>query len=126
MLWALFLLPWVVALVLVRRHHHLDSCAVTAFWSRVESWPADAVAGVGGYRGRDGPVPVSGLSLEQVADQLAVAVGTQWKAEAAIRRLNDPYPLPVSWAAADPSLTDAWDSLVRLASSGAGWPAPPP
>ena len=42
------------------------------------------------------------------------------------RRLNDPYPLPVSWAAADPSLTDAWDSLVKLATSGAGWPAPPP
>ena len=43
-----------------------------------------------------------------------------------MRRLNDPYPLPVSWAAADPSLTDAWDSLVKLATSGAGWPAPPP
>ena len=61
-----------------------------------------------------------------MADQLAVAVGTQWNAEAAIRRLNDPYPLPVSWAAADPSLTDAWDSLVKLATSGAGWPPPPP
>ena len=64
--------------------------------------------------------------MAQVADQLAVAVGIQWEAEAAVRRLNDPYPLPVSWAAADPSLTDAWDSLVKLATSGAGWPAPPP
>ena len=43
-----------------------------------------------------------------------------------MRRLNDPYPLPVSWAAADASLTDAWDSLIKLASSGAGWPPPPP
>jgi hypothetical protein len=33
-----------------------------------------------------------------------------------MRRLNDPYPLPVSWAEADPSLTDTWDSMVRLAS----------
>ena len=64
--------------------------------------------------------------MAQVADQLAIAVGAQWEAEAAIRRLNDPYPLPVSWAAADPSLTDAWDSLVKLATSGAGWPPPPP
>ena len=43
-----------------------------------------------------------------------------------MRRLNDPYPLPVSWAPADPSLTDSWDSLVKLATSGAGWPTPPP
>ena len=53
-----------------------------------------------------------------MADQLAVAVGAQWNTEAAVRRLNDPYPLPVSWDAADASLTDSWDSLVRLASSG--------
>ena len=64
--------------------------------------------------------------MAQVADQLAVAVGTQWENEAAVRRLNDPWPLPVSWDAADPSLTDTWDSLARLAASGAGWPAPPP
>ena len=62
----------------------------------------------------------------QVADQLAIAVGAQWEAEAAIRRLNDPYPLPVSWVAADASLTDSWDSMVTLAVSGAGWRAPPP
>ena len=69
--------------------------------------------------------PVSGPTVAQVADRLAVAVGTQWETEAAVRRLNDPWPLPVSWAAADPSLTDAWDLLARLAASGAGWPAPP-
>jgi hypothetical protein len=61
-----------------------------------------------------------------VADQLAAAVGEQWQAEAAVRRLNDPYPLPVSWGAAGSSLTDTWDSLVKLAGSGAGWPSPPP
>ena len=67
-------------------------------------------------------VPVSALSMAQVADELAAAVGAQWEDEAAVRRLNDPYPLPVSWTAADASLTDAWASLVKLASSGAGWP----
>jgi hypothetical protein len=69
---------------------------------------------------------VGSLDLATLADQLAVAVGKQWQAEAALRRLNDPYPLPLSWEAADPSLTDAWDSLVKLADSGAGWPARPP
>ncbi len=59
-----------------------------------------------------------------MADRLAIAVGRQWDDEVRVRRLNDPWPLPVSWAAADPSLTDAWDSLARLAASGAGWPAP--
>ena len=67
-----------------------------------------------------------GLSLAEVADQLAVAVGAQWTAEAAARRLNIPYPLPVSWGAADASLTDGWDVLVKLAASGAGWPRPLP
>jgi uncharacterized protein YjbI with pentapeptide repeats len=43
-----------------------------------------------------------------------------------MRRLNDPSPLVVSWAPADPSLTDPWESLTRLADSGAWWPAPPP
>ena len=40
--------------------------------------------------------------------------------------LNDPYPLPVRWVAADASLADDWDVLVRLAGSGAGWPSLPP
>ncbi len=62
--------------------------------------------------------------MAEVADQLAVAVGAQWNAEAAMRRLNDPYPLPVSWEAADVSLTNSWDSLVKLRASGAGWPPP--
>ena len=66
------------------------------------------------------------LSLSQIADQLAIVVGAQWEAEAAIRRLNDPYPLPVSWAPADADLADTWDSVVTLAASGAGWPQHPP
>jgi NACHT domain len=66
----------------------------------------------------------AGPSLAEVADQFAVAVGAQWQAETAVQRLNEPYPLPVSWAAADESLADPWHVLVRLATSGAGWPSP--
>ena len=65
------------------------------------------------------------ISLEEAADQLAVALWKQWEAEARLRRLNDPYPLPVSWSAADPGLADEWEVLEKLAHSGAGWPEPP-
>jgi hypothetical protein len=65
------------------------------------------------------------LNLTEVADELAVAIRRQWQAEAELRRLNDPYPMPVSWVAADASLADDWHSLMKLASTGAGWPLPP-
>jgi hypothetical protein len=126
----LLLLPWLVALFLWPRLRHLDVGTAIAVFFGVFAvslglptlwlmWTT--------YRGpKRGGTSVGGLSLGQVADQLAAAVGTQWEAEARVRRLNDPYPLPVSWAAAEASLTDAWDSLMRLASSGAGWPSLPP
>jgi hypothetical protein len=63
------------------------------------------------------------LALPGVADQLAKAVEVQWREEAARRRLNEPYPLPVSWSAVDASLTVGWDVLEKQASSGAGWPS---
>src|SRR5712664_93013 len=109
------LLPWAVALVLVRRHHHLDVAAVTLL-ATVSLGLASLWVMWATLRGPRRSS--SGLSMAEVADQLAVAVGTLWSAEAAMRRLNEPWPLPVSWAAADASLTDAWDSLVKLAASG--------
>ena len=108
----------------MRRHHHLDGETVGILVAVSLGLPTLWVAWAA-YRGpRRGSTPVSGLSMTQVADQLAVAVGAQWNAEAAARRLNDPYPLPVSWTAADPSLTDTWDSIGELATRGAGWPRP--
>jgi hypothetical protein len=114
----LFLLPWVTALVLRRGHHHVDVAGVVipVSFGLLTGWLAWAT-----YRGRKR----SG-SLAQVADQLAAKVEKQWTKEAKMRGLDKPYPLPVSWDAADPSLTDAWDTLVKLAASGAGWPTPPP
>ena len=120
----LFLLPWAVALVKVH-HHHLDSGAVGLAATFSIGLPALWLA-VAGYLEARRPEQASEFTMAHVADQLAIAVGAQWEAEARIRRLNEPYPLPVSWAAADSALTDAWDSLVRLACSGAGWPPPPP
>jgi hypothetical protein len=60
---------------------------------------------------------VSQLDVAQVADNLAVAVASQWRAEAAARHFNDPYPLPVSWVGANDSLTDTWDSQVKVLRS---------
>jgi NACHT domain len=123
---ALFLLPWVAAVILVRRHYHLDGGAVGILVAVSLGLPTLWVTWAA-YRGpRRAGTSASGLSLAQVADQLAIAVGTQWNDEAAVRRLNDPYPLPVSWVAANASLTDPWDLLVKLAKGGAGRPVPPP
>ena len=120
----LFLLPWAVALVQVLRHHHLDSGAVGIVVSVSLGLPALWLT-VASYLEARSSAQVRNLTMARVADQLAVAVGTQWEAEASMRRLNDPFPLPVSWDPADQSLSDSWDLLVRLARSGAGWPAPP-
>ena len=78
------------------------------------------------YRDAGGDAAIgAGLSLAKIADELARSVRSQWEAEAKTRRLNDPYPLPVSWRTADQFLTDPWDSLVKLADTGAGWPRSP-
>lgn len=45
-------------------------------------------------------------SPEAVADRLAVAVRRQWETEAQVRRLEDPYALPVAWRAADADLAE--------------------
>ena len=125
MLWALLVLPWVIPLILWRHHHHLDVAAVTVLVAVSFGAPTLWITWAA-YRGpRRSGAAESGLTLAQVADRLAAAVDGQWKDEVRVRRLSDPWPLPVSWAAADPSLTGAWDSLARLATSGAGWPAPP-
>jgi hypothetical protein len=121
---ALLVFPWVAALVLLR-HHHLDGGTIGILVAVSLGLPTLWVAWAA-YRGPRRAGTATALSLAQLADQLAIAIGAQWSAEAAIRRLNDPYPLPVSWGPADASLTDSWGSLVKLASSGAGWPAPPP
>ncbi|MGW1594960.1 NACHT domain-containing protein [Streptomyces sp. NPDC002343] len=63
------------------------------------------------------------VELGVVADRLASALKRQWAAEVEGRRLNDPYPLPVAWRAADVALTEPWTRLTGLASS---WPGGPP
>ncbi len=52
-------------------------------------------------RGTGGPAELTPVGM---ADQLAVAVRRQWEAELKLRRVNDPYTIPVRWEPADPAL----------------------
>lgn len=54
---------------------------------------------------------VERLTIGEISDQLARALTRQWEKEAEFRRLNDPYPLPVSWRGVDSNLFDAWVEL---------------
>ncbi|WP_211265713.1 NACHT domain-containing protein [Actinacidiphila oryziradicis] len=63
------------------------------------------------------------IDLDTAAGQLAVAVKAQWDDEAAVRRVNDPYPLPVAWRATDDDLAESWPLLTDLARA---WPGGPP
>jgi serine/threonine protein kinase len=63
------------------------------------------------------PTPPQGIS--EITDLLAAAVLRQWATEARTRRINDPYPLPVSWAAV-PSQSGTWERLREAVSN---WPA---
>ncbi|MEV0172143.1 NACHT domain-containing protein [Streptomyces sp. NPDC050803] len=66
-----------------------------------------------------------GDELARLADRLAIAVRQQWESEARVRRLNDPYPLPVSWQAADPRFGESWALLRELADDRSGRSAAP-
>ncbi|WP_326592057.1 NACHT domain-containing protein [Streptomyces sp. NBC_01294] len=53
--------------------------------------------------------------LDRLAGRLADAVKDEWQEEWRLRRLQDPDPLPVPWALAEPWLSDAcgdWDDMV--------------
>lgn len=63
------------------------------------------------------------LTPQSAAAALAAAVRQQWEAEAEIRRLNDPYPLPVAWRPADADLVEDWSLLCSTARA---WPGGPP
>lgn len=47
-----------------------------------------------------------GIGLDEVANQLATAVGAQWRREEERRRVHHPFTLPVSWHNAPEALMD--------------------
>jgi hypothetical protein len=123
---AFFLLPLILALALARHDDHLDGGVVAILISVALGMPVLWLTWATYRESRRSGGGGDHQHLAELADWLADAVRAQWKAEADMRRLNEPYPLPVSWRAANASLTVSWDSLVRLARTGAGWPQPAP
>ncbi|MFD9515046.1 NACHT domain-containing protein [Streptomyces mirabilis] len=65
-----------------------------------------------GYRA-DRREHADSLGLTAMTDELALAVRTQWQAEARVRRLDEPYALAVPWRPAHADLVEPWDTLVR-------------
>src|SRR5205814_4294414 len=49
--------------------------------------------------------------LMAAAAQLADVVGTQWREEEKLRRINDPFPLPVRWINAPENMFDHWSNI---------------
>lgn len=114
----------VVATLVLARRYHLDAAAAEVVI--IGGLPGLYLAWAAYRDGRrvDANLGSERLRLGHIADELAAAIQAQWKAEAAVRRLNDPYPLPVRWVAAESDLASDWSALVTLATTGAGWPVP--
>lgn len=49
--------------------------------------------------------------LDEAAEDLARAVGAQWRDEDERRHVNDPIPLPVRWQTVEVGLTDHWANI---------------
>ncbi|WFE39277.1 NACHT domain-containing protein [Micromonospora sp. WMMD998] len=47
------------------------------------------------------PKPLADIDLQQATENLAVALGRVWANEERLRRINDPWPLPVRWETVD-------------------------
>lgn len=46
--------------------------------------------------------------LDEMAEALAISVRSQWETEEQIRRIHDPFPLPIRWTTAPEHLMDHW------------------
>ena len=78
MLWALLLLPWVVALVLVRRHHHLDVATVTILFAVSLGLPTLWATWAAYWVAQRDADKATGPSLTEIADGLAGRLRSQW------------------------------------------------
>jgi hypothetical protein len=58
--------------------------------------------------------------VDRAAEELAAAVGDQWRREERLRRVQDPVPLPVRWTAADPLLSDHMANIRGAADGDSG------
>ncbi|MFI7672988.1 helix-turn-helix domain-containing protein [Actinophytocola sp. NPDC049390] len=52
--------------------------------------------------------------LAEAAEDLAHAVGARWVREEELRRIQDPFPLPVRWEVAPADVMDHWANVRRV------------
>ena len=57
------------------------------------------------------PIESVADELSRASDELAVAVMAQWDAEEKVRRLQDPWPLPVGWTNTTRPVVDHWEVI---------------
>ncbi|MFI1002070.1 NACHT domain-containing protein [Streptomyces galbus] len=121
--WALVAGAAAVGLVLVKSTHRGGTAGAEHLLG-VAGTAVGLVVGVAslyiswlGYRA-DRSEHAGSVGLPAMTDELASAVRSQWQAEAGVRRLHEPYALPVPWRPARTELVERWDTLVR-ASTGA-------
>jgi NACHT domain len=118
-IWYLLLFVGTVAAALwLARHFDLGAAATL-----VAVLPGLAPGYLGWAAFRADRAEAAAMDLETVAGHLAVAVRNQWEEETAVRRVNDPYPLPVAWRAAGEDLAEPWPLLTDLARA---WPGGSP
>jgi hypothetical protein len=124
MLVALFFSAWVggvvsvVALILVQGVDKAGKWAevlgaLTAFAALCITLGERTFKVLSRARQADDDIPAE--ELDAAGNSLAAAVQKQWREEARTRRLQDPWPLPVRWTAADPALADHIDAVFTAA-----------
>ena len=60
--------------------------------------------------------------LAEAADDLAHAVGTRLRREEELRRIQDPFPLPVRWSQAPDDVMDHWENICRVSPGATAGP----
>lgn len=68
--------------------------------------------------------PTAADRLAEVADDLALAVGTRWRQEEELHQVLDPIPMPVRWQDAPENLIDDWSNICRVPVGESADPIP--
>ncbi|GAB3905156.1 hypothetical protein GCM10029964_099990 [Kibdelosporangium lantanae] len=66
--------------------------------------------------------PVTADPLAGSVQVLARAVSERWRHEEELRQVQDPFPLPVRWRAADERVMDHWENICRTPAGQAAKP----
>ncbi|SFB43544.1 NACHT domain-containing protein [Amycolatopsis marina] len=59
-------------------------------------------------------LPAVPVEVSEAADHLALVIGARLRREEELRRVHDPFPLPVRWQHAPARLADHWDNICRV------------